>query len=84
VWEFDVTMDTHTRPLDVDLAKSAVLVDAGGHQYAPTAWQGDPPGGHHRKGALRFPAPDAKAGAFEVQIENVGVAGKRVFRWNRQ
>jgi hypothetical protein len=29
-WEFAVTMDTHTKPLDDDLTKTAVLVDDGG------------------------------------------------------
>ena len=27
VWEFDVTMETHTKPLDSDLTKAAVIVD---------------------------------------------------------
>jgi hypothetical protein len=54
VWEFEVVMDTHTRPLNEDLARAAVLVDDSGRQHAPVAWQGDPPGGHHRKGVLRF------------------------------
>ena len=80
-WEFDVSIDTHIKPLDNDLTKSAALVDSGGRRYTPTAWQGDPPGGHHRKGVLRFPAPEAKAGAFEVQIENVGAPDRRVFKW---
>lgn len=80
-WEFDVTMDTHIKPLDTDLTKAAVLVDGGGQRYAPTAWQGDAPGGHHRKGVLRFPTPETKTGAIEVQIENVGGSGKRTFQW---
>src|SRR5512142_2228690 len=54
-WEFEVAMDTHIKPLDSDLAKSATLVDGGGRRYAADSWQGDPPGGHHRKGVLRFP-----------------------------
>ena len=80
-WEFEVTMDTHTTPLTADLTKTAVLLDDSQKRYAPTAWQGDPPGSHHRKGVLRFPAPDGAAKTFEVQMEGVGGAGKRVFQW---
>jgi hypothetical protein len=80
-WDFDVTMDTHTKPLDADLTKAAVLVDGGGRRYAATAWQGDPPGGHHRKGVLRFPMPATQSGTFKVQFENVGAPGQRVFEW---
>lgn len=83
-WEFEVAMDTHIKPLDSDLAKSATLVDGGGRRYAADSWQGDPPGGHHRKGVLRFPTPETKTGTIEVQIENVGGAGKRTFRWTVQ
>ncbi len=80
-WEFDVTMDTHTTPLDADLTKAAVLLDDNQQRYAATAWTGDPPGGHHRKGVLRFPAPAGKITSFEVQMEEVGGSAKRVFRW---
>jgi len=60
-WRFDVQMNTHVTPLDQDLLQSARLTDANGHEERPSAWQGDPPGGHHRKGVLVFkpivPAP---------------------------
>ena len=52
VWEFNVVMDTHTKPLNDNLAQAVVLVDEAGRRYVPFAWQGDPPGGHHRKGVL--------------------------------
>lgn len=80
-WEFEVVMDTHTKPLDADLTKAAVLLDDGKRAYAPTVWQGDPPGGHHRKGLLRFPAPAGQTKSFEVQIEGIGSPGKRTFQW---
>lgn len=51
-WEFEVRMDTHSKPLNDDLTKAAVLVDGAGHRYKPIAWQGDAPGGYHRKGVL--------------------------------
>lgn len=80
-WEFEVTMDTHTKPLDSDLTKTAVLVDDGGRQYIPLSWQGDKPGSHHRKGILRFPAPTEQIKSFELRIQGLGGEGKRVFQW---
>ena len=80
-WEFAVTMDTHTKPLDDDLTKTALLVDDGGRKYMPLSWQGDKPGGHHRKGVLRFPAPTEQIKSFELQIQGSGGEDKRVFQW---
>ena len=54
-WDFEVTLETHTQALSDDLAKSSVLI-ADGKQYMPLGWEGAPPGGHHRKGLLRFKA----------------------------
>jgi hypothetical protein len=81
VWEFDVVMDTHTKPLTDDLAKVAALVDGAGHRYVPVAWQGDPPGGHHRKGVLQFAAPAELPKSIELQISGIGGVGSRTFRW---
>ena len=81
VWEFEVTMDTHIKPLDDDLTKAALLLDDGGRRYVPLAWQGDPPGGHHRKGVLRFAAPTEQIKSFELQIQGLGGENKRVFQW---
>ena len=81
VWEFEVVMDSHSETLNADLAQIAVLVDDNGRRYHPLAWQGDPPGGHHRKGTLRFPLPAGKPKAVELQITGVGGAGERMFRW---
>lgn len=80
-WEFEVRMDTHSKPLNDDLTKAAVLVDGAGHRYKPTAWQGDAPGGHHRKGVLQFPAPTDAAKSFELQMQGVGGVSQRVFQW---
>jgi hypothetical protein len=84
VWEFDVAMDTHIRPLGEDIAAAAVLVDDSGHRSTPVAWQGDPPGGHHRRGVLRFNAPSEESKAFELQLTGVGGADLRTFRWEVQ
>lgn len=81
VWEFNVVMDTHIKPLNDDLAQIAALVDAAGRRYAPVAWQGDPPGGHHRKGVLQFSAPVEMPKSVELQINGVGGVAIRTFRW---
>ena len=81
VWEFEVVMDTHTKPLNENLAQVAVLVDEAGRRYAPIAWQGDPPGGHHRKGVLQFSAPAEMPKSLELQIKGVGGVDARTFRW---
>ncbi len=81
IWEFEVVMDTHSKPLDEDLAQAAVLVDEAGRRYPPPAWQGDPPGGHHRKGVLQFAAPAEMPKSVELRIDGVGGAGIRTFRW---
>jgi hypothetical protein len=81
VWEFNVVMDTHTKPLNDDLAKVAVLADGAGRRSVPVAWQGDPPGGHHRKGVLQFSAPAERPKFVELQINGVGGVAIRKFRW---
>ncbi|MBI2765930.1 MAG: hypothetical protein HYX53_08480 [Chloroflexi bacterium] len=53
---FKVVMDTHSVDLDgFDLSKLAALRTDGGVEVAPTGWDA-PKGGHHREGALTFPA----------------------------
>ena len=82
VWEFEIVMDTHTKPLKEDLMQAAVLVDNTGRRYAPAEWQGDAPGGHHRKGILRFTAPTEMPAAVELRIDGIGGAATRSFRWD--
>lgn len=45
-------------------------------------WLGDPPGGHHRKGVLRFNAVEPQAREFELRIMRPGESAARVFRWH--
>lgn len=80
-WEFAVSLDTHVKSLDDDLAKSAVLVDSKGGRYPALGWHGAQPGGHHREGVLRFKAPEPYPDGFELQIVRAGEAAPRVFRW---
>jgi hypothetical protein len=81
VWEFELVFDTHTQDLKDDPAKAASLHAAGGAGAAPLAWQGDPPGGHHRKGVLRFKALTPNPAALELRLQRAGESSPRVFRW---
>lgn len=81
VWSFKIVLDTHSQDLSDDLAANAILLDGQGREHKPTAWEGAPPGGHHREGVLRFapfePAPDS----VELRLLRPGEGAPRVFRW---
>ena len=80
-WDFEITMETHTKPLEQDLARVSLLVDDGAKQYKPLAWKGDPPGGHHRKGVLQFAPVPGNPKSLELRITGVGAPEARVFAW---
>ena len=84
VWEFDIVLDTHSKPLTEDLGRLSAIVDEDGRRYAPVSWQADPPGSHHRKGVLQFPLPASPPKTIELQINGVGGVGMRAFKWNLQ
>lgn len=79
-WDFEVTLETHTQALNDDLAKSSALI-ADGKRYAPLAWEGAPPGGHHRKGLLRFKTIIPQPPSVELQIRLAGETAPRSFQW---
>ena len=64
---FDLVLDTHTVPLDLDLTGAAQLRINGDPAGAP-AWDGPGPGGHHREGTLRFTAPIPPGATVELRI----------------
>ena len=80
-WDFEVTLNTHTTPLEQDLTKVSVLVDPAGASHKPTGWKGDPPGGHHRKGVLQFSPLAGSPQYVELQIRDVGSPAVRSFKW---
>jgi hypothetical protein len=82
VWEFEMVFDTHSQELNDDLLKNAVLIAADGMPIVPTAWRGDPPSGHHRKGVLRFNAVKPRPDVLELQITRPGESAPRIFKWN--
>ncbi len=74
-WRFEVVFDTHTVDLNHDVAKSASLIDAAGGRHAPLAWDGDPPGGHHRKGVLSF-KPLGSVEEVKLRVIGCAVSGR--------
>jgi len=79
-WDVEVAMETHTKALNDDLTKSAVLV-AQGKQYLPSGWAGAPPGGHHRNGRLSFKAIAPRPASVELQIRLENDPAPRIFKW---
>ncbi len=82
-WDIEVVMETHTKALDDDMSRSAVLM-VDGKRLMPPSWQGDPPGGHHRKGVLSFQPGTAPPAALELQIRLANDPAPRSFRWRLQ
>ncbi|MAZ30204.1 hypothetical protein CL655_02875 [bacterium] len=80
-WEFAWTLQTHSVDLSMDILESVVIIDDDGKEIKPTAWDGDPPGGHHRTGTVRFTAPDAVSEKVTVQVRNVAGVPMREFNW---
>jgi len=80
-WAFEVVLDTHSGDLSDDLVGGSVLLDAKGAKHVPLAWEGPGPGGHHRKGVLRFKALPGPMESIELQIRRPGESTPRIFRW---
>lgn len=83
-WEFEMVLETHSRDLIDDLKSLVTLVADGGVRRVPTAWEGDPPGGHHRKGVLRFSPVTPWSQAIELVVSRPGETSPRTFRWQLQ
>jgi hypothetical protein len=75
---FAVTLDTHSGSLANDLAASSRL-EVGGVTWPAAGWDGDPPGGHHRTGTLRFNAAGTPTGNFTLTMDGLG--DPVVFTW---
>lgn len=80
-WAFQVVFDTHTVTLDHDPTAVAILVGSDGREYKPSAWNGDPPGGHHRKGTLVFAPLDPMPSALTLKLRKIGPVPERSFFW---
>ena len=80
-WRFKLVLDTHSQDLGDDLMQSAVLVDESEGRHRPVAWDGAPPGGHHREGVLTFKPISPPPDSIELRISRPGEPEPRVFRW---
>jgi hypothetical protein len=79
-WDFELSLETHTHALSDGMENSSVLI-ADGKQYKPVGWEGSPPGGHHRKGMLRFKAIVPQPASVELQVRLIGDPSPRSFKW---
>lgn len=75
---FQVTMDTHTMALDMDMASSSRL-RVNGVAADTATWDGQGPGGHHREGTLRFATPVPAHATVELRI--TGLPGDATGSW---
>jgi hypothetical protein len=64
---FKIAFDTHTVELSLDPASAARLT-VNGTSADGAIWDGQGPGGHHREGTLRFPAPIPSGASVELSI----------------
>lgn len=81
VWRFEVVFDTHVAELNHDVAAVTVLADGSGREFRPSGWEGDRPGGHHRKGVVKFDAIRPSPASVTLKIREVGGVAERVFTW---
>jgi len=77
---FAIRLNTHSVPLEQDLAAVSELRDDQGRTYKPLRWEGSQPGGHHRSGKLIFPEIDGPVGALTLVIRDIGGI-ERTFEW---
>lgn len=88
VLEFEVSMDTHSVDLSMDLASLSSLTTDTGAQAQVLSWDGTP-GGHHVRGKLIFYVmPNGKSmleGATTLALTIIDVyAPRRTFEWTLQ
>jgi hypothetical protein len=81
-WRFEVRFNTHVTPITQDMVAVASLSDGKAPGEKPTAWEGDPPGGHHRKGVLVFKPMNPMPATITLHIRQVGGVADRIFTWN--
>jgi len=82
---FEVSMNTHSVDLSMDLASLATLATDNGNSVQGSSWDG-PLGGHHVSGKLTFPASVGGkpildgATSLTLTIKNVDTP-ERIFAW---
>jgi WD40 repeat protein len=86
VLTFEVSMNTHSVNLSMDLSTLAIMNTDNGNSVQAVSWDGGTEGGHHVSGNLSFPATNNGKpildGAKELTLTIKDVdAPERVFTW---
>jgi hypothetical protein len=79
--KFEIRMNTHSVPLNYDMVAVSLIKDDLGREYRPLAWNGSPPGGHHRSGILEFPNIPEGTGSITLYIKSIADVPERSFEW---
>ncbi len=79
--KFEIRMNTHSVNLGYDLVSASVLKDDQGREYRASAWNGSPPGGHHRSGVLEFPAIVNGSKSVSLYLKDIANVQERIFEW---
>lgn len=79
--KFKIAFDTHAGSLDFDVVQVTSLEDNLGNTYKPTAWEGSPPGGHHREGTVTFSPLSARPESIRLIIKDVYGVDSWIFAW---
>lgn len=77
---FDMAFETHSVDLLFDVVSIATLTDNTETLYTPL-WDGSPPGGHHRKGTLRFIPDLSTATTLTLTFRDIAGIPARTFSW---
>lgn len=80
-WDFKIVLDTHTGSLDQDLVSQVRLSDEKGSEYQVAKWEGDPPGGHHREGVLKFQSLGSDVASITLKINPGENMKETSFTW---
>ena len=80
-WEFKIEMNTHSYDLKENLVSISTLIIDEKNSYKPIGWLGDPTGGHHREGILKFNQVEFPTRSIELVISGIGGEGERRFKW---
>ncbi len=81
-WRFALRFNTHVTPISQDMVAVVSLADGKGAEERPSAWEGDPPSGHHRRGVIVFQPINPTPSTLTLHIREVGGVADRTFTWD--